>query len=41
MAEHLIINGERVGASDKGTFDVFDPSRGEKLAAVAKSVRAA
>ena len=37
MTEHLIINGERRSASDNGTFDVFDPSNGEKLAAVAKA----
>ena len=39
MAERLIINGERVDASDGGTFDVFDPSSGEQLATVAKATR--
>jgi aldehyde dehydrogenase (NAD+) len=39
MADHLIINGERVSASDKGTFDVFDPSSGELLATVAKATK--
>ena len=39
MTEHLIINGERRSASDNGTFDVFDPSNGEKLAAVAKATK--
>jgi len=28
MTELLIINGERVSASDGGTFEVFDPSTG-------------
>src|SRR3989304_4305179 len=40
MTETLIINGERVNASDGGTFDVFDPSTGEQLATVAKATRA-
>ena len=40
MTELLIINGERVAASDAGTFDVFDPSSGETLATVAKATRA-
>jgi len=39
VAERLIINGERVDASDGGTFDVFDPSSGEQLATVAKATR--
>src|SRR6187455_456255 len=40
MIEQLIINGERVGASDGGTFEVFDPSTGELLATVAKATKA-
>ena len=40
MHEQLIINGERVSASDGGTFDVFDPSTGERLATVAKATAA-
>ena len=40
MIELLIINGERVAASDNGTFDVFDPSTGERLAVVAKATKA-
>jgi acyl-CoA reductase-like NAD-dependent aldehyde dehydrogenase len=40
MIEQLIINGERVSASDGGTFDVFDPSTGELLATVAKATKA-
>jgi len=40
MIEQLIINGERVNASDGGTFDVFDPSTGELLATVAKATKA-
>ena len=39
MNELLIINGERVSASDKGTFEVFDPSSGERLATVAKATK--
>ena len=39
MTETLIINGERVSASDKGTFDVFDPSSGDLLATVAKATK--
>ena len=39
MAETLIINGERANASDNGTFDVFDPSSGERLATVAKATK--
>ena len=37
MHEKLIINGERVSASDGGTFGVVDPSTGEPLATVAKA----
>ena len=37
MTELLIINGERVPASDAGTFPVFDPSSGDDLATVAKA----
>jgi len=40
MTELLIINGERVSASDGGTFEVFDPSTGELLATVAKATKA-
>src|SRR5688500_1638509 len=40
MTEQLIINGERVDASDGGTFQVFDPSSGEVLATVAKATAA-
>src|SRR5262249_39096420 len=40
MAEQLIIDGERVGASDAGTFDVYDPSSGDVLAEVAKATKA-
>jgi acyl-CoA reductase-like NAD-dependent aldehyde dehydrogenase len=39
MTEQLIINGERVDASDRGTIDVFDPSTGEVLATVAKATK--
>jgi aldehyde dehydrogenase (NAD+) len=39
LAEKLIINGERVDASDAKTFDVFDPSSGQRLATVAKATR--
>jgi aldehyde dehydrogenase (NAD+) len=37
--EGLIIDGQRVGASDGGTFDVVDPSAGEILATVAKATK--
>lgn len=37
QTELLIMGGERVGASDGGTFDVFDPSTGETIATVAKA----
>jgi hypothetical protein len=32
MAEQLIIDGQRVDASDAGTFEVCDPSSGGPLA---------
>jgi acyl-CoA reductase-like NAD-dependent aldehyde dehydrogenase len=38
--EGLIINGERSGASDGASFDVFDPSTGGVLAHVAKATKA-
>jgi acyl-CoA reductase-like NAD-dependent aldehyde dehydrogenase len=37
MTEGLIIDGQRVNASDGGTFDVYDPSSGNVLATVAKA----
>ena len=37
--EKLIIDGERVAASDGKTFDVYDPSSGEVLATVAKATK--
>src|SRR5580765_1093415 len=40
MTELLIINGEKVAASDGGTFDSIDPSSGEVLATVAKATKA-
>ena len=40
MTELLIINGERVAASDGGAFDVFDPSTGDVFATVAKATKA-
>jgi aldehyde dehydrogenase (NAD+) len=40
MTEQLLIDGQRTGASDSGTFDVFDPSSGGLLATVAKATRA-
>ena len=40
MTEQLIINGERVAASDGGTFDSIDPSTGDVLATVAKATKA-
>jgi acyl-CoA reductase-like NAD-dependent aldehyde dehydrogenase len=40
VTEKLIINGEHVAASDGQTFDVFDPSSGERLATVAKATKA-
>jgi aldehyde dehydrogenase (NAD+) len=39
MTEALIINGERVAASDGKTFDVFDPSSGDVLATVGKATK--
>jgi len=39
LTESLIIGGARVGASDGGTFDVFDPSSGSLLATVAKATK--
>jgi len=38
--EGLILNGERVNASDGQTFDVYDPSSGDVLATVSKATRA-
>ena len=38
--EGLIIDGQRVGASDGGTFDDHDPSSGDLLARCAKATRA-
>lgn len=38
--EHLIIDGQRVAASDGTAFDVYDPSSGELLARVAKATKA-
>jgi acyl-CoA reductase-like NAD-dependent aldehyde dehydrogenase len=38
--ERLIIDGDRVDASDGGTLDVFDPSSGDVLATVAKATAA-
>ncbi len=40
FTEGLLINGQRVDASDGKTFDVFDPSSGEKLATIAKATKA-
>jgi aldehyde dehydrogenase (NAD+) len=40
MIEHLIVNGERTEASDRQTFDVYDPSSGDVLASVAKATKA-
>ena len=40
MTELLIINGERVPASNGGTFEVFDPSSGQVLATVARATAA-
>jgi aldehyde dehydrogenase (NAD+) len=37
--EGLIIDGQRAGASDGGTFDVLNPSSGERLAVVARATR--
>jgi aldehyde dehydrogenase (NAD+) len=38
--EGLIIDGQRVNASDGQAFDVFDPSSGDVLASVAKATQA-
>jgi acyl-CoA reductase-like NAD-dependent aldehyde dehydrogenase len=38
--EGLLIDGARADASDGKTFDVFDPSTGERLATVAKATKA-
>src|SRR5687767_2141682 len=40
MTEQLMINGERVDASDGGTLQVYDPSSGDVLATVAKATAA-
>ena len=40
MTEQLIIDGAKAPASDRGTFDVFDPSNGEILATVSKATKA-
>jgi len=40
MHELLIIDGEKVPASDGGTFQSFDPSSGDVLATVAKATKA-
>jgi acyl-CoA reductase-like NAD-dependent aldehyde dehydrogenase len=40
VIEQHIIDGQRVHASDEGTFDVYDPSSGELLATVAKATPA-
>jgi acyl-CoA reductase-like NAD-dependent aldehyde dehydrogenase len=40
MTEQLIVNGERTEASDRQTFDVYDPSSGDVLASVAKATKA-
>jgi acyl-CoA reductase-like NAD-dependent aldehyde dehydrogenase len=37
LTEGLLIDGTRVDASDGGTFQVVDPSTGERLATVAKA----
>jgi acyl-CoA reductase-like NAD-dependent aldehyde dehydrogenase len=40
MVEGLIIDGQRVNASDGKTFDVYDPSSGKVFATVAKATKA-
>jgi acyl-CoA reductase-like NAD-dependent aldehyde dehydrogenase len=40
VIEQHIIDGQRVNASDEGTFDVHDPSSGDLLATVAKATPA-
>jgi aldehyde dehydrogenase (NAD+) len=39
MVEQLVIDGQRVEASDAGTLDVCDPSSGGHLATVAKATK--
>jgi acyl-CoA reductase-like NAD-dependent aldehyde dehydrogenase len=39
MVEQLIIDGQRVDASDAGTFEVCDPSSGGPLATVSKATK--
>ena len=39
MVEGLLIDGQRVNASDGKTFEVYDPSSGEVLATVAKATK--
>ena len=40
LTEALLIDGNRTPASDGGTFEVFDPSTGQPIAAVAKATEA-
>ena len=40
QTEGLLIDGARADASDGKTFEVFDPSTGERLATVAKATKA-
>src|SRR5205807_6427321 len=40
QVEGLIIDGQRVAASDGQAFDVYDPSSGEVLASVSKATKA-
>jgi aldehyde dehydrogenase (NAD+) len=40
MTEQLIVDGQRVDASDGGTFEVCDPSTGGPLAIVSKATKA-
>ena len=40
VIEHLIIDGQRVAASDGATLDVHDPSSGGLLARAAKAIKA-
>ena len=40
FTENLLIDGARVEASSGRTFDVFDPSTGERLATVAQATKA-
>src|SRR4029450_8586921 len=39
MVEPLVIDGARVAAEDGGTFEVCDPSSGDRLATVAKATK--